>query len=109
MHPIIKEILNSDMSSSEKSVYLNSLSTDIKVARDILFTDKYTYCTECDKYHLSRTFNRREEQHKINLYDKNNEYFIIGQGILLRQDLCCPEGHKIITNEKIIVTNISNN
>ena len=106
MHRVIKEILKSNKSSSEKSVDLNSLLNDINVAKVILYTNKYIYCEECDEYYLTEKFSECEEKNDVNIYDANiyhNNNDKIGQGILVRRYRCCPKGHKAIIHEKVLV------
>ena len=55
MHPIIKKILDKDISTEEKATEIEELKASIEIAEKI-FEGEFTYCKKCKDYYYSRSF-----------------------------------------------------
>lgn len=55
MHPVIKSILDKDISMEEKKEEIQEIKKSIELAERI-FTGELRYCKKCGDYYLSRSF-----------------------------------------------------
>lgn len=97
MNKIIKDIIGRKYTKEEKVKILDSLSDDIKIAKELL-SDKYKYCPECDDYYLSKSYLTEVETKptQICVYEDpinsgGNDY-VDGDAYITYK--ICPKGHK---------------
>lgn len=55
MHPIIKEILDKDITVEKKAAEVAELKESIELAERI-FSGEFTYCKKCGDFFLSKSF-----------------------------------------------------
>lgn len=60
MHPIIKEILDKDISTEKKAAEIADLKASVELAERI-FSGEFAYCQKCHDYFLSKSFIRDTE------------------------------------------------
>lgn len=106
MNEIIKDIIKSNKSSSEKEKALELLENDIEIAKGII-SGKWRYCNDCDDYYLAKSFITDKETVEANICtyvdpinSGGNDYAPGYKDITYR---ICPKGHKhtINVNERL--------
>lgn len=97
MNKIINDIINKKCSENEKKKELDTLSSEIEMAKGIL-SGKFLYCPSCNDYYLSKSYLTDSEikDEKICIYQDpinsgGNDY---ADGYVKIVYSICPKGHK---------------
>lgn len=62
MHPVIKEILDNNMSNKEKAVEIEKLKASIEIIeKEKILNGECIYCKNCGDYFLSKSFIKATE------------------------------------------------
>ena len=98
MEKLIKDIVNSGLTTEEKEKALDVLEGQISLAKDIV-SGKYRYCPKCDDYYLTKCFlyGNKTEEANICVYSDpinsgGNEY---ERGFVDIEYHVCPKGHEL--------------